>query len=213
MHTVASITTATSTSISVKPPRRTPLLHLIAQLDGLSAAHYGHVEATARHQRVQRVRGVGDVCDAYAVYRAYHVALRDADEYTDDEIDESGLPAAAEGSLGDRTMTDGGYTLSFDGTDGWSVGLYSPDGVLLFGEDLPAKLYVNSGGAQALEAKYDGVEQKSYGFLATAHLTSEAGSKFTVEDRYYFPAEGEEGVFNVARTVTAESVAGKRFRL
>ena len=89
----------------------------------------------------------------------------------DDEIDESGLPAAAEGSLGDRTMTDGGYTLSFEGADGWSVGLYSPDGVLLFGEELPAKLYVNSGGAQALEAKYDGVEQKSYGFLATAHLT------------------------------------------
>ena len=127
----------------------------------------------------------------------------------DDEIDESGLPAAAEGSLGDRTMTDGGYTLSFEGADGWSVGLYSPDGVLLFGEELPAKLYVNSGGAQAVEAKYDGVEQKSYGFLATAHLTSEAGSQFTVEDRYYFPAEGEEGVFNVARTVTAESVAGK----
>ena len=45
--TAASIATATSTSISVKPPRRTPLLHLIAQLDGLSAAQHCNVEARA----------------------------------------------------------------------------------------------------------------------------------------------------------------------
>ena len=125
----------------------------------------------------------------------------------EDEIDEGELPAAEEGALGDLTMYSGGYSLVFEGTDGYSVGLYAADGTLLFGEEAPAKLYVNDGGAQSIQGKYDSVEEKPYGFLATARLFSEGGSEFVVEDRYYFPAEGEAGVFNVGKTVTAESVA------
>ena len=126
----------------------------------------------------------------------------------DDEIDESTLPAADSESLGDLTMSSGGYVLAFENSGGYSIGLYSSEGELLFGEEEPAKLYVNSGSAESLEGKYDSVEQKSYGFLATAHLTSEEGSQFTVEDRYFFPEEAEEGVFNVAKTVIVEFVAG-----
>lgn len=122
----------------------------------------------------------------------------------DDSIDESELPAAKSGSLGGTAMESGGYRLEFsDEGSGYSLKLVcKEDGAVMFAESEPAKAYIKGGSSAAVTAKYSSVTEKEYGYLASAELTSAAGSVLWVEDRYYFPAEGETGVFNVAKSVT-----------
>lgn len=115
-------------------------------------------------------------------------------------VDESALPAAKMGSVSESSMTSGSYSLQFVKSAGaYSVRYTDGNGKVMFESEKPAQVYLRA--SLELSEKYDSVEKKEYGFLATARLTSSAGSELIVEDRYYLPEEAE-GVFNVAKQVT-----------
>ena len=63
---------------------------------------------------------------------------------------------------------------------------------VMFKNDEPVRVFLK-GSNQTIKCGYDTVEKTSYGIIATANITSNAGSKIKVEDRYYFAKENEKG--------------------
>jgi hypothetical protein len=131
------------------------------------------------------------------------------------EVREDTLPAAnaaeltADGttlSMGagsvraDFRMQEGGYVLEI-------VSAADPHAVM-FTSGTPAHVYIRpqAGGAKDYAAAYASVTQKSYGYLATAVVVTAAGTRVTVEDRYYYAAENEPNTVNVRRAVLISEV-------
>ncbi len=140
----------------------------------------------------------GEDAYAYRVDRDFTAPPR-----PDNTIDEAALPAANEEDLGNNSMTAGNVTLSFvQKGGGYGLSVTDSSGREMFAESAPAKLYIK-GGEGLLEGQYTDLVRKDYGYLASVVLTTEAGSALLVEDRYYFPPEGENAI-NVAKQVTVQ---------
>ena len=71
---------------------------------------------------------------------------------------------------------------------------------------LPVHVFIQGGGDE-INVAYDSIITKEFGYLATATFTTTNGSKITVEDRYYFPKENEDGVFNVNQCVRVDEAS------
>lgn len=70
----------------------------------------------------------------------------------------------------------------------------------------PAKVYFRGKGQK--ESGYTSIEQHPYGILATATITSDAGSIIRIEDRYYYPNKKEvTNSINVQRALIVEKAA------
>lgn len=135
------------------------------------------------------------------------------------EINEAELPAV-EGlgeivTLSNQTpsLKNGDYRLEFiknssdkyivvvsnvTGSSNESLTLQSEN--VMFKNETPVILYLQ-GSNEIIKSGYDSLQATSYGILAKATLTSKAGSKIVVEDRYYFAKENEVGSFNVRNAV------------
>lgn len=77
---------------------------------------------------------------------------------------------------------------------------------VMFKNETPVILYLQ-GSNETIKTGYDSIEATSYGILAKVNITSSAGSKIVVEDRYYFAKENEVGSFNVRQAVIIEKSA------
>ena len=75
---------------------------------------------------------------------------------------------------------------------------------IMFTNATPVIVYMES--SDALNTGYSLIETTTYGIRASASLTTTNGSTVYVMDCYYFPQEGETGVFNVRRTVKIEEL-------
>ena len=75
---------------------------------------------------------------------------------------------------------------------------------LMYTIDSPAKLYLKGLGQVSID--YDDIDIKSYGIKATATIVTEKGSRFIIEDRYYFAKEDVQNSINIERTVNAENI-------
>ena len=122
-------------------------------------------------------------------------------------VDAATLPIAPDGAITENGLESDGYHLTFiEENGGYSLAL--GDGqTVSFGQETPAKVYLR-GESSPLKGAYETVTETAYGYLASATLTSSAGSVLLVEDHYYLPKEGVDGAFNVARQVTVESADG-----
>lgn len=126
-----------------------------------------------------------------------------------DVIDITTLPKATAESLSENTMKNGDYQLRFEAVSGgYSVALYNTKngGAKMYKQLTPAMVCVKGSSTKIISDIYQTVKQTDYGFLATTNLKSTAGSVILVEDHYYFPKETENGVFNVGKAVSVQTV-------
>ena len=74
---------------------------------------------------------------------------------------------------------------------------------VMFKNETPVIIHLK-GSNETIKTGYDLLEITSYGILAKANITSKAGSKLVVEDRFYFASEDESGSFNVRHALIVE---------
>ena len=138
------------------------------------------------------------------------------------EINENELPAVTD-ELGkvvvlsdqNLSMVNGQYRLDFvkNSSDKYVLQLVNIANIsenenatstnIMFVNEEPVRVFLK-GSNQTIKCGYDTVTQTPFGIIATANITSTAGSKIKVEDRYYFAKENEKGTFNVRQAVIIE---------
>lgn len=140
---------------------------------------------------------------------------RDLESYIlpDNTVDEDSLPSAEEGSV---EIYAGGYRLQGEefsltleeGGNGYSLSVVSRSGEIASAAAQPISLYIRGEGT--VSSCYTEVSTERYGLKAVASVSTQNGSVFTVEDRYYFPEEDGGDAFNVRRSIYVEQAGGDR---